>query len=140
MVRECNLLRDFLNKVDISNQEKVSEIERAEKENELAYSRFNSLKKQQSQMITELKLMKDENVKLVNEIRVSGNKQSMLEEEVKMKAEMIEQESVQLLTIAHETQTTTSLMQTSKETSFYTQNSCQKPKPKSLNCAESTNR
>ena len=85
--------KDFLNKVDITNQEKINEIIRAEKENELAYSRFNSLKKQQSLMITDLKLMKDENIKLVNEIRITGNKQSSLEEEVKMKLEVIEKYS-----------------------------------------------
>lgn len=97
MVRECNLLRDFLNKVDISNQDKVNEIWRAEKENELCYSHFNILKKQQSILMNELKLMKDENVKLQKEISIVRTQQGSLEEEIKLKTESIEKYSANLL-------------------------------------------
>ena len=96
LVRECNVLRDFLNKVDTSNQEKVNEILRTEKENELCYSRFNILKKQQSILKNELKLMKDENVKLLKEISIVGGKKTTLEEEIKLKGELVEKYSTNL--------------------------------------------
>jgi chromosome segregation ATPase len=89
LVRETNLLRDFLNKVDTSNQDKTEEIKRAEKENELCYSRFNTLKKQQSVVMTELKSMKDENVKLLKDISIMRTRQGSLEEEIRMKGEMV---------------------------------------------------
>lgn len=89
LVRECNLLRDFLNKVDISNQEKVDEIWRAEKENELCNSRFGTLKKQQAMLMTELKIMKDENVKLEKDISIMRTRQGALEEEIRLKTELV---------------------------------------------------
>jgi chromosome segregation ATPase len=90
LIRTTNLTRDLINKADISKQQHQENLLKVEKDNQLCYSRFNALKRQQSALNNELKSMKDENLKLMKDISHVASKFSALEEEIKHKTELID--------------------------------------------------
>ena len=90
LIRTTNFTRDLINKADISKQQYQDNLMRAEKENQLCYSRFISLKRHHAALNTDLKSMMDENLKLMKEISNVALKFSAMEEEIKRKTELID--------------------------------------------------
>jgi chromosome segregation ATPase len=90
LIRTTNFTRDLINKADITKQQYQDNLMKAEKENQLCYSRFISLKRHQAALNSELKSMKDENLKLTKEISHVASKFCALEEEIKRKTELID--------------------------------------------------
>ncbi len=89
LTRECNLLKDLINKIEQNKKEQIEEFYKRTKQKETNLNMVSFLRKKINDLSSNINSLREEEEKFLKEITLLANKFNFYEDEIKMKDSII---------------------------------------------------